>query len=92
MDALLDPRRDRRTDHLTTTDDRRPTMHASTQLRLFQAQRHRRDDLRAASQARLLRAERTTEAAPLRARIGRSLIRFGERLADGAHLEPARPR
>ncbi len=67
-------------------------MNASTELRLRHAQALRQGDLKAAANARLLRAHRAHQARPIRARIGRSIIRLGERLAAEPHLEPARPR
>jgi hypothetical protein len=67
-------------------------MNATTELRLRHAQALRQGDLQAAANARLLRAHRAGEARPIRARIGRSIIRIGERLASEPHLEPVRPR
>jgi hypothetical protein len=67
-------------------------MSASIWLRLEQAQRYRRDDLAAAANARLIRAIRADRSTAIRARIGRSIIRLGERLAAEPDLVPARPR
>ncbi|HYM84430.1 MAG TPA: hypothetical protein VEY67_09795 [Candidatus Dormibacteraeota bacterium] len=58
-------------------------------LRLFLAHDRRAADLRRASDARL-RAE-ASDRAQARVRIGRLVIRLGERLASGATLETAGP-
>ncbi len=67
-------------------------MHATIDQRLWLAQAHREHDLAHAARVRLLRADRAGSGRPVRARVGRSIIRLGERLAAEPHLEPARPR
>jgi hypothetical protein len=67
-------------------------MIAESELRLRIARDRRQGDLKAAANERLLRAHRAREARPIRARIGRSVIRIGERLAAEPNLEPVRPR
>ncbi len=67
-------------------------MNALTELRLRNAQERHEGDLEAASSARLLRAHGAQERGTIRARIGRSIIGIGERLASEPSLEPARPR
>lgn len=78
-----------------TSDPRHPwsePMSASIWLRLDRAQRYRRDDLAAAANARLIRAIRADRSTAIRARIGRSIIRLGERLVAEPDLVPVRPR
>jgi hypothetical protein len=72
--------------------ERSEPMYAASTLRLRLAHDRRQGDLKAAATARLLRAHRATEPIPIRTRIGRSIIRLGERLASEPSLEPARPR
>jgi hypothetical protein len=67
-------------------------MHATTDLRLALAQAHRRGDLKAAATARLLRAHRASGSASVRVRLGRTIVRFGERLASEPLATSARPR
>ncbi len=67
-------------------------MHAAIHQRLWLARAHREHDLAQAARARLLRPHRAGPDRPVRARVGRSIIRLGERLAAEPHLEPARPR
>jgi hypothetical protein len=78
--------------HISANDpDRSTTMHAASDLRLTLAHAHRRSDLKAAANARLLRAHgagRTT----FRVRLGRTVVRLGERLASEPLATSARPR
>jgi hypothetical protein len=67
-------------------------MSASIRLRLDRAQQYRRDDLAAAANARLIRSIRADQGTAIRARIGRRIIRLGERLAAEPDLVPVRPR
>lgn len=67
-------------------------MHAAIDQRLLLARAHREHDLAQAARARSLRADRADSGRPVRARVGHSIIRLGERLAAEPHLEPARPR
>jgi hypothetical protein len=83
----------RRTPITRTNDpDRRTAMYAAGELRLYIVQAIRQGDLAAAAERRRLRAHRARASRPVRARIGRSIIRIGERLASEAPLEPVRPR
>ena len=76
----------------TDSPERRTTVNEYARLRLLLAQQYRRRDLTAAANARRARFERGAADRGIRDRIGRSIIRIGERLAEEPYLEPARPR
>jgi hypothetical protein len=76
----------------TDSPERRTTVNEYARLRLLLAQQYRKRDLADAANARRLRSESAASDQPIRARIGRSIIRIGERLAEESNLEPARPR
>jgi hypothetical protein len=72
--------------------ERRTTVNEYARLRLLLAQQYRERDLSDAANARSARFEHAAADLAIRARIGRSIIRIGERLAAESNLEPARPR
>ncbi len=74
----------------TTTTRRSHDVRAHDDLRLYLAKHYRDHDLRSAADARQLR-DRSPERPGARARIGHSIIRLGERLANESPLEPAGP-
>jgi hypothetical protein len=79
--------------HISAIDtDRSTTMHAASDLRLALAHAHRRSDLKAAATARLLRAQRAGRTTAFRVRLGRTVVRLGERLASEPLATSARPR
>jgi len=67
-------------------------MQMSTDLRLHLARVHRQADLVAAANARLVRRTAAPSGPSLRVRIGRTVVRLGERLAAEPPFEVARPR
>jgi hypothetical protein len=67
-------------------------MHAASDLRLTLAHAQRRGDLNAAASARLLRAHRASRPTSFRVRLGRTVVRVGERLASEPLATSARPR
>ena len=80
--------------HQATDDqtDRRLIVTEVARLRLIEAQSYRQRDIDAATFARILRDGRVDGTRSIRVRIGRSIIRLGERLASEPSLRPARPR
>jgi hypothetical protein len=67
-------------------------MHAHTQLRLRLANERIAQEHRHAAQSRLALAMRDRHRLTLRRRLGRSIIRIGERLASERAFEAARAR
>jgi hypothetical protein len=74
------------------TERKENAMHAHTQLRLRLANERIAHEHRHAAQSRLAFAARDRDRLTLRRRLGRSIIRIGERVASERALEAARAR
>jgi hypothetical protein len=75
-----------------TTERKENAMYAHTQLRLRLANERIAQAHRDAAASRLAFAARDLDRLTLRRRLGRSIIRIGERLASERALEAARAR